>query len=246
MGNTTYEIIEKLANVPIYKIHKLPKPGEDSDESCPKHIRVVYWNMLFPIDWKETEISEDRDNSEWHSDHQACSQQGEPLTKQTQWNSWCTTSGVWLWEHHTPSRVGGDNSNLVSVLPLPKHCFKGERPRACIVYLWRYLLIRVIVPCVEKNFGGGGDIPLTMVILQACLPPHRSRVQMFWIPKIYALHGGLSVIQHLHCITRYMCDMFKWWTSCKSWFSLIAKLTIIYHALPSIRCDDWLMLVMLM
>ena len=37
-----YQIIEKLADVPVYKICKLPKLGEDSDESCPKCIKVVH------------------------------------------------------------------------------------------------------------------------------------------------------------------------------------------------------------
>ena len=81
MGNTTYEIIQKLANVPIYKICELPKLGEDSDESCPKHTKAVHQNMLFPLDWTETDIPEDGDNGKRHPIQQACTPQGEATDK---------------------------------------------------------------------------------------------------------------------------------------------------------------------
>ena len=79
--NTTYEIIEKLADVPIYKIHKFPKPGEDSDESHPLQTKVVHQNMLFLLDWTDTDISEDRDNGNRLSNHQACILQGDAADK---------------------------------------------------------------------------------------------------------------------------------------------------------------------
>ena len=69
-----YEIIKKLADVPIYKICKLPKVREDSDESCPKHTKVVHQNMLLPLDWTEAEIPEDRNNTR-HPDQQASTEQ---------------------------------------------------------------------------------------------------------------------------------------------------------------------------
>ena len=46
------------------------------------------------------------------------------------------------------------------------------------MYLRRYLLIRVILPCVGKKFGEGG-MPLAMAIMQTCLSSCRGGVQHF-------------------------------------------------------------------
>ena len=79
--STTYEIIEKLANLPVYTICKLAKLGEHSDESSLKCTKVVHQNMLFLLDWTETKILEDRDNGKRHPNQQACTPQGKATDK---------------------------------------------------------------------------------------------------------------------------------------------------------------------
>ena len=46
--NITYKVIEKLTNMPIYKICEFPKTGEDTHDSHPLCTQVVHRNMLFP------------------------------------------------------------------------------------------------------------------------------------------------------------------------------------------------------
>ena len=60
--NTTYEIVEKLKDVPIYTIREFPKPSMEENESCLLHTLVVHRNMLFLLACRETDVPEDRDN----------------------------------------------------------------------------------------------------------------------------------------------------------------------------------------
>ena len=57
--------------MPVYKIHKLPKPEEEPDESHPLCTRVVHWNMLFLLAWAETDIPDDRNDDRGLPDHQS-------------------------------------------------------------------------------------------------------------------------------------------------------------------------------
>ena len=79
--NTTYEIVEKLKDVPIYRICELPKPEENHDKSHPLCTRVVHQNMLFPLVWMETYTPEDRENDRELPDHEACMPHDEPTYK---------------------------------------------------------------------------------------------------------------------------------------------------------------------
>ena len=45
--------------MPVYKICKLLKLGEDSDESCPKHTKLVHQNILFPLDGQRLKCQTD-------------------------------------------------------------------------------------------------------------------------------------------------------------------------------------------
>ena len=79
--NTTYEIVNELKDVPVYKIDELPKPGEEYDESHQLCTRVVHWNMLFLLAWTETDIQEDRDDDGGLPERQSCTPQGKALEK---------------------------------------------------------------------------------------------------------------------------------------------------------------------
>ena len=79
--NITYEVIEKLTDVPVCKICELPKWGDDTDESHPLCTKVVHRNMLFSLDWTVNNIPEDRDNDKRLLDHQAGTQQCEDTDK---------------------------------------------------------------------------------------------------------------------------------------------------------------------
>ena len=76
--NTTYEIVKKLDDIPVYKIHELPKPREDNDGSHALCTRVLHHNMLFPLVETETDILEYRNDSRENPDHKACTPQGRP------------------------------------------------------------------------------------------------------------------------------------------------------------------------
>ena len=129
----------KLTNVPIYEIHELPKPEEEYDESHPLCTRVMHQNMLFPLAWTETDIPEDKHDDRGLPDHQTCMPQGEAVEK-TEFNE---NVGV------QPLGHGCENvtlcPGLVEVAPiLSEHypqnlVLRGERARACITYLRRYL-----------------------------------------------------------------------------------------------------------
>ena len=153
MGNTKYEIVNKPTNVPIYKICKLPKPGEEYDESHPWHTRVVHQNM-FPLAWTDTYVPEEKDNDRGLPGHQACIPQGEAVKNESNENVVVKPLGH-ICENITlhpglveraPTLLGHDPLNLV---------LRGKKPKACITYLRKYFLIIVIVASVEKILGGG-------------------------------------------------------------------------------------------
>ena len=96
---------------------------------------------------------------------------------------------------------------LVEVTPiLSEHyplnlAFRLERPKACIAYLQRYPLIRVIMPCREKFWGR--EVchwlwPLCKLVSHLTWAGYK----MFCIPRIYVMHGGVSVLQHPDSSTR--------------------------------------------
>ena len=79
--NITYKVIKKLTDVPVYKIHELPKLGEDIGESHPLHTKVVHRNMLFQLDWTVDDITGGRDDNKGLLDHKACTQQDGATNK---------------------------------------------------------------------------------------------------------------------------------------------------------------------
>ena len=84
MGPCNYGVIIGDAPSLILGLHlwllgiaKKLVPGEEHDKSHLLHTRVVYWSMLFPLVWTETDTPEDKDNDRGFPNHQACALKGE-------------------------------------------------------------------------------------------------------------------------------------------------------------------------
>ena len=132
--------------MPIYKIHELPKPEEEYDESHPLCTRVVHWNMLFLLAWTETDIKENIDDDSRLPDHQACTPQDQAVTKKTSPIKMLVYSLWGMFVKMSHSILGcGDSSFLVGAWPpKPSSRGKGQEP---VKHIYED------TSCVKKNFG---------------------------------------------------------------------------------------------
>ena len=206
--NTTYKIIKKLTNVPIYKISM----------NCPKLGEGLWWvpslvhhsdapeYMLFLLAWFR----------DWYSQRTETVIKVLPMTTRLAhyrvklskkwhpaWKCWCTTSGAGLWECHTPSWVGGDSFYLVRAQPpkLDSNRGKDQKPAKHIIEDTSQSELLCLVQ--RENVGGREVCHWPWPLCKLCLL-HSVGIgyKIFHIPKIHVMHGGLSVLQHVNCITR--------------------------------------------
>ena len=133
--------------------------------------------MLFLLDWTETDIPEDGDNGKRHPTQQACAPEGEATDKQSS-----KDAGV------QPLGYGCENvilhPGLVEITPILSEHYtqnmvlreKGKEPA---LHILGGISQPELLCLVWRKFCREGGAPLTMAILQACLPPCRGGVQTF-------------------------------------------------------------------